>query len=249
MQNKSVELIKVVKDKLRDCAKRTDSDDNFVKNYIEKTEKDYDEKELAFILRDLFTAGMESTSGQLGWCLILLGNHPEIQARLQKDIDSVVPRDRLPSLDDRGNLSYLEATILEVMRLRTAVPLSIPHSTLNETELCGYTIRSDSMVLINLWSAHMDPKSWPEPENFDPERFLDEKENVINRELMITFSLGKRACLGEVLAKQEMFLFLAAILQQFNVLPPEGQTSIIDEIAVTRTLSPAAYELRLVLRL
>jgi cytochrome P450 len=245
----SDKLMRVLEGKIKDCAKLTDSDDNFVKEYIEKNQSNYNEKELSFILRDFFNAGMETTSLQLSWCLIMLGNHHEIQQRLQKDIDSVVPSDRLPSIGDKGKLPYLEATILEVMRIRTAVPLSLPHTTLNETELCGYIIRPNSLVLINLWSAHMDPEAWPEPEKFRPERFLDDKENIVNRERMITFSLGKRACLGEVLARQEVFLVLAAILQQFNILPPEGQTCIRDKIEIVRGVSPAAHELRLVPRL
>ena len=96
--------------------------------------------------RSLFVGGLNKTSGQLGWCLILLGNDPEIQKRLQKEIDSVVPRDRLPSLDDRAKLPYLEAAILEIMRMRTGIPMGVPHSTLNETNLCGYNIRSDALV-------------------------------------------------------------------------------------------------------
>jgi cytochrome P450 len=237
-----------MKNQIHECIERTDSDDNFVKEYVEKTGMHYDEMELVFILRDVIGAGIETVGGQLGWSLILIGNHPEIQSRIQKDIDSVVPRDRLPSIDDKIKLSYLEATILEIMRVRTAVPLSLPHATLNETELNGYTIRSNIQIIINLWSAHMDPEVWPEPEKFRPERFLDDKENVINRGKMITFSFGKRSCLGEDLARQEMFLFLAAILQQFKILPPEGQEFIRDEIQVIRVSSPAPHELRLVSR-
>jgi len=200
------------------------------------------------ILRDFVIAGTETTATQLCWAMILLGNHPEVLRRLQTELDDVVPRDRLPSMEDKAKLPYMEASILEIMRIRMVAPLGVPHTTLCDTELCGYKIPSDAMVIINLWSAVMDPRVWSEPDKFRPERFLDAEGKVTKRELMISFSLGKRACIGEVLALQEMFLFLSAIVQQFDILPPESEKSIRDEMKIIRVLSPAPFELRLVLR-
>jgi len=220
-----------------------------VKQYIKTLNgSGFEAKELLYILRDLFTAGSETVSGQMYWALALIGNRSKIMERLHRDIDAVVPRDRLPSLFDKQNLPYLEATILEVLRYRTAIPFGVPHATTCDTTVAGYDIRKHTTVLINLWSAHMDPLVWKDPETFRPERFLDENDNIINQELMITFSLGKRSCLGETLARQELFLFLSAILQQFTILPPEGQTSIREEIQIVRILTAAPYELRLVAR-
>jgi cytochrome P450 len=135
-----------IADKIRESAARHDSDDNFVKSYIEKSGEDYDERELVFILRDLILAGTETTSCQLSWAMVLLGNRPDIQERLRAEIDSVVPRERLPSIDDKSKLPYLEATILEMMRLKTIAPLSCPRKTLTDTEVSGYVIPADSMV-------------------------------------------------------------------------------------------------------
>ena len=83
---------------------------------------------------------------QLCWAVILLGNHPEVLARLQTELDAVLPRDRLPSMDDKAKLPYMEATILEIMRIRTVVPLGVPHLTLCDTELSGYKIPAETMV-------------------------------------------------------------------------------------------------------
>jgi len=232
-------------------SEKLESDENFVKSFVERAGQDFDRTELAFILRDLLGGGLETTATQLNWCLVELGNNNNVQKRLQEEIDSVVDRGRLPSLDDRTKLPYVEATILEVMRLRTIAPLAIPRETICDTEVSGYSIPKNTGVLANLWAAHRDPRDWPEPNTFRPERFLDE-DGTINskvRQRVIPFSLGKRSCTGEALARQELFLFLTAIVQHFDILPPEGKTAISNKIHVVRVLHPAPYELRLVPRL
>jgi len=138
----------------------------------------------------------------------------------------------------------------EVWRYRTLAPLSVPHYTTCGTSVAGYNIPGNTLVLINLWSAHMDPALWKDPETFRPERFLDENLAIINQDLMIAFSLGKRSCPGEILARQETFLILAAILQQFNILPPDGQTTIREAVDFNAgvMLSPVPFMLRMVPR-
>ena len=92
------------------------------------------------------TAGTEKVATQLCWSMILLGNHPEVLARLQTELDAVVPRDRLPSMDDKAKLPFMDSTILEIMRVRTVGPLGVSHLTLCDTELAGYKIPADTMV-------------------------------------------------------------------------------------------------------
>ena len=139
-QASRAEKIKFFRDRIRECQKRDDGDDNFVREFIKKIGTSYNEEELIFILRDFFFAGMETTGYQTCWVLIFLGNNPDIQARVQRDLDSVVPMDRLPSLSDEAKLPYLKAVILEVMRVRTIIPLPIARLTTCETELCGYKL-------------------------------------------------------------------------------------------------------------
>jgi len=233
-----------------ESSKQRDDSSNFVKQYIEmNSSSGYDAKELAFIIRDLYGAGTETVATVIDWALVLLGNRPKILEKLYKEIDSVVPRDRLPSLYDKNKLPYLEATMLEIFRYRSVAALAVPHLTTCDTSVSGYHIPKGTHVMINLWSAHMDPAIWTDPEVFRPDRFIDDNDNIINQDLMIIFSLGKRACLGETLARQETFLFLSAILQQFNILPPEGENKIIEEDDSGIVLAPAAYTLCLVPRL
>jgi cytochrome P450 len=201
--------------------------------------------ELSYIIRDLVVAGTETSVTTIRWSLVTFANHPQIQSQIQKEIDSVVPRSRLPSLDDRPNLPYLEATILELMRRRTVAPLSIPRETSCDTEVSGYFIPAKSMVFANLYAVHMNPDVWSDPESFRPERFLDENGKVIGKDRVIPFGLGRRSCLGELLARQEAFLFIAGLLQRFNICPPDGQQYIECHDVLSITMAPSPFSVRL----
>jgi cytochrome P450 family 2 subfamily U polypeptide 1 len=231
--------------KIKDCMKQTNTSDTFVREFY-KRDRDVDLKNLTAIVNDLIGAGTETAATHLGWALLLIGNRPSLQTHLQSDIDRVLPRDRLPCLDDKAKLPFLEATILEVLRYTSVVALGIPHLTMCETELKGFTIPYNTTVITNVWAAHRDPRVWNNPDEFCPERFLDENEQIINKNLVLSFSLGKRSCLGEMLAWQELFLFLTAILQQFNILPPEGEEKIREKTKPTIIIMPAPFQIRLV---
>ena len=118
--------------------------ENFTRNYADNEK---DPLRIKLIIHDLVIAGTETSASTLRWCLVLLANHPDIQARLRKQIDSVVASgERLPSLDDRPRLPYVEAALLEVMRLKTLVPLAVPHKTIHDTEVGGYLIPAGTVV-------------------------------------------------------------------------------------------------------
>ena len=118
----------------------------FVNSYLEI---DPDRMKLNTHLSNLLTAGAETSTMTLRWCLIILANHPDVQARLQKEIDAVVPRgERLPSLDDRSRLPYVEAALLEVMRFKTLAPLCIPHMTLCDTIIEDRVILANTLVSV-----------------------------------------------------------------------------------------------------
>ena len=120
--------------------------ESFITHFLEMEGPDFDRDQLLFTLRDLYLAGTETTASTLQWALILLANHPEIQEKLHTEIDSVVPRDRPPALDDRRQLPFTEAVILELLRNKTTVPLGLPHETLQDTHFIGYFIPKGTMV-------------------------------------------------------------------------------------------------------
>jgi len=131
-----------------DCKLRESlaAEDNFVTQYCKRAGKDYDSKELSHLLRDFIIAGSDSTGTSLAWAVVLLGNHPSVQTRLQAELDAVVPRGRPPAISDRARLPLMEATLLEVLRLRTLAPLAVPHVSVVDTEVAGFRIPADTVV-------------------------------------------------------------------------------------------------------
>ena len=119
-------------------------------------------------IEDMFVAGYETTSTTLRWIIAFLTNFPEIQSKIQQELDDVVGHDRLPRLDDRPNTPLLQASIMEVQRLANIADQALPHYTLTDTTLCGYRVPKDTVVLPNLEAVHLDPECWENPEDFNP---------------------------------------------------------------------------------
>ena len=124
--------------------------ESFISCFGKEEGPEYDRIQLERTLRDLFVAGSDTITNSLEWALILLANHPSIQARLQEEIDSVVPRDRLPCLEDKSKLPCVEATMMELMRIKTIAPLGLMHHTLRDTEVGGYFIPANTRVIISI---------------------------------------------------------------------------------------------------
>ena len=166
-------------------------------------------------LNDLVGAGDDNTHVLLSWSILYMIVYPEVQKRVQTEIDDIIGISRLEFID-RSRLKYTWATLLEVMRITTMVPFSLPHSTTTNTELNGLRIDKDSVVLFNLLSIHMDELFWTDPENFRPERFLDGGNEILKEKVkhVVPFGLGRRRCLGEQLAKMELFLLFTTLMQK-----------------------------------
>src|SRR5690348_3513510 len=179
---------------------------------------------ILFAVFDLFLAGAETTSTTLTWIFLYMARHPHIQEKLAEEIQRVVGNSRLPSLTDRPEMPYTEAVIHEVMRKVTLVPISVFHSTMEDVEFHGYQIPKETIVMINLYEVHNNIGLWGDPENFRPERFLSKDGTKFERrEGFVPFSTGKRVCLGETLARDELFLFTSALFQAFEVsVDPNG---------------------------
>jgi len=153
----SEDLRKFLLHKITECENSTTNTENFIHGFLERAGKDFDRNSLTYIVRDFLGAGVETTSSLLNWCMIYLGNNQSAQKRAQEDIDSVIGRDTWVGLDDRLRLPFVESILLEVLRLRPTVPLGVPHQTLQETTVAGYTIPKDTWVTVNLVGANTDP--------------------------------------------------------------------------------------------
>lgn len=222
-------LIKVMKD--------AESDDRQLKTLLS-------EDHVLMSMADMFAAGSETLTSMLLWVILIFNNYPEIQEKVHRELDEVIGPKRLPCLKDKKSLPYLEATLAEVLRLRPVAPLGVPHKALVDTTLNGYNIPKDTTLILNLWAIHHDPKHWENPSEFDPERFLDKNGNVVNPASMsyLPFSAGRRVCLGELLAKAEVFLFVAQLLHQFKIENPPGCPLPSLEGDIGMGLSPKPYK-------
>jgi len=188
------------------------------------------DEQIVPILGDLFGGGFETSSVTLYWTLAYLVKYPDIQRQLHKELDDVIGRERLPTLQDIASLPLLQATVYELLRVTSIAPLAVPRSTITETNIWGFIIPKDTVVFVNLWSVHHDPETWKEPDVFYPKRFLDGAGQVIDPTFhrgFLPFSGGRRKCPGEALALKTVPVFLGALLHSFRFtqdgLPAEYQ--------------------------
>ncbi|XP_022081180.1 cytochrome P450 2J6-like isoform X2 [Acanthaster planci] len=151
------------------------------------------ERNIVGTIFGLFAAGSETTATTLEWCILHMMLHPDVQSRVQAEIDDVVGRNRLPMMADVPKLNFTRAVIWEVQRLANIVPLGVPHSAASDTNIQGFLIPKGAFVISNLWMLFRDPKVWREPEQFKPERFLNERGEAVKVEQLIPFSTGVAA--------------------------------------------------------
>ncbi|KAM9601427.1 cytochrome P450 1B1 [Trichechus inunguis] len=200
-------------------------------------------------ITDIFGASQDTLSTALQWLLLLFTRYPEVQARVQAELDQVVGRDRLPCMDDQPNLPYIMAFIYEAMRFSSFVPITIPHATTTNASVLGYHIPKDTVVFVNQWSMNHDPGKWPNPEEFNPARFLD-KDGFIDKNLasnVMIFSMGRRRCIGEELSKVQLFLFFSILAHQCNFRANPDEPSEMD-FSYGLTIKPKSFKINVTLR-
>ncbi|XP_055358473.1 cytochrome P450 1B1 isoform X2 [Betta splendens] len=209
------------------------------------SERDY----VAPTLSDVFGASQDTLSTALQWIVLILAKYPEVQTRLQQEVDKVVDRSRLPTIEDQARLPYVAAFVHEMMRFTSFTPLTIPHSTTADTSILGYAIPKDTVVFINQWSTNHNPAIWSHPETFDPQRFLD-GAGALNKDRtsrVLLFSMGKRRCIGEGLSKMKLSLFTALLAHQCRVAADPARPPELD-YDYGLTLKPRPFSIAVSLR-
>ncbi|XP_020565772.1 steroid 21-hydroxylase isoform X3 [Oryzias latipes] len=168
---------------------------------------------------DLLIGGTETTAAWLNWTVAFLLHRPEIQDKVYEEL-CTVPEGRYPKYSDRQRLPVLCALVNEVLRLRPVAPLAVPHRAIRNSSIAGFFIPKNSVIIPNLFGAHHDPAVWSEPYSFKPERFLEGGGG--STRALVPFGGGARLCLGESVAKMELFLFTAYLLRDFQFILPES---------------------------
>ncbi|CAI9784934.1 unnamed protein product [Fraxinus pennsylvanica] len=181
----------------------------------EKEPEYYNDGIIRSLMLVLLTAGTDTSSGTMEWALSLLLNNPQVLKKAQKEIDSHVGHERLIDESDIANLPYLRCIINETLRMYPPGPLLIPHESSEDSVIGGYRIPGATMLLVNVWGIHNDPKIWEDSRKFKPERFEGLEATRDGFKLM-PFGSGRRGCPGEGLAVRMVGLGLGSVIQCFD---------------------------------
>ncbi|GIX93046.1 cytochrome P450 4V2 [Caerostris darwini] len=195
------------------------------------------------------SAGHDTSAAAVKWSLYLIGLHPEVQEKIHQELDSVLGADSKGPLSvaDLNVLTYLDCVLKECNRLYPPVPI-IARKVSEETTICGYTIPSipnRTTVIVTPFLVHRDEDVFPNPEKFDPERFLPENSAHIPECAYIPFVVGPRNCIGCVFGEMEMKLLVCHILRNFSLRSLDSRDQVLPIVKITlQSSEPARIKFR-----
>ncbi|XP_049527104.1 cytochrome P450 2C31-like [Dermacentor silvarum] len=223
------ELDNFVRDQIENYKPSTSENNGqgFIAGYMKKVEEarqepfpKFQERFLVGNVKTFLIAGTFSTTYTVQWHLLNFAAKPDIQSRVQREIDEVVGADRRPRWEDRRRMPYTLACCWEIHRWKPAPPLGVPREANEDIVINDFFIPKGTVVLFNMWAAHYDVGLWSEPHRFDPSRFLDKDGLFVHEKLdnVVSFSAGKRSCPGEVFASMKIFLMVTCLLQKYRIV-------------------------------
>ncbi|XP_015272002.1 PREDICTED: cytochrome P450 2J2-like [Gekko japonicus] len=203
----------------------------------------YNEENLVQCIADLFAAGTETTTTTLYWAFLLMANYPDVQEKVQKEIDNAFGSSEFFSYQDRRKVPYTNAVIHEIQRSRYILLFGVPRQCSKDVNIFGFFIPKGATVITDLRSVLLDPKKWETPEKFNPNHFLDKDGQFVENEAFLPFGAGARVCVGEQLASIEIFIIFTRMLRAFTLQAPEGVKRISEEPIVRLTTPPCPYKI------
>jgi fumagillin biosynthesis cytochrome P450 monooxygenase len=170
----------------------------------------------------IYAAGSDTLVSSLSAFFLAMIIHPDVKHKAQAEIDSVIGSDRLPNLSDADRLPYVNALVQELHRWNSAVPMGLPHRADEDMELAGYLIPKGAILLNAIWWFSHDPDTYPNPDSYEPERFLEPRHEPDPR--VYNFGFGRRRCPGQFIADALLFLHIARVLAIFDIRGSPDQT-------------------------
>ncbi|KAJ9624193.1 hypothetical protein H2203_005644 [Taxawa tesnikishii (nom. ined.)] len=225
--------------------------DNFAKGLLRAQQQNgLRDEEIAFLTGNLIGGGVDTTASTTITFIFAMCVFSDVQKKAQEELDRVVG-DRMPDWQDEARLSYIRALVDETLRWRTVTILGgIPHANTEEDVFGDYVIPKDTWIAGNIWSIHRNPTDFPEPDIFRPERFLNEKKPFPSKKGHAAFGWGRRACSGQPLAEQGLFMTFARLLWAFDLRPGLDENGIeqkLDIFAFTESenMRPEPFRVRI----
>ncbi|KAG6575238.1 Cytochrome P450 78A3, partial [Cucurbita argyrosperma subsp. argyrosperma] len=192
------------------------------------------DSDIIAVLWEMIFRGTDTTAVLMEWILARMVVHPEVQEKVQSELDTVVGRSRGVVESDIPSLVYLTAVVKEVLRLHPPGPLlSWARLAITDTTIDGHHVPKGTTAMVNMWSIARDPQVWSDPLEFKPERFVsggaDVEFSVMGSDLRLApFGSGRRTCPGKALAWTTVIFWVATLLHEFKWLPSPNQNDAVD---------------------
>ncbi|XDG05531.1 hypothetical protein ABKA04_005146 [Annulohypoxylon sp. FPYF3050] len=219
-----------------------------------RDEEELDDLDMAIMASAFLIGGVETTAAIMQWFSALIPAYPEIQKKAQEELDRVVGRSRLPTVEDEKNLPYCHAIIKEVERVHNPFWLGTPHVASEDFTYNGrYFIPKDTVVVLNTWTMHHDPERHVDPYIFNPDRYID--DNLTSAESANLsepykrdhwmFGAGRRICPGMIVAEREIWLTVSRMLWAFDMTEIPGEPIDLKEYDGLSGRSPVPFRIKL----
>ncbi|PIC28016.1 hypothetical protein B9Z55_020072 [Caenorhabditis nigoni] len=228
--------------------------DDFVEAYLRKKYQreqnndfeSYCDSQLENVCFDIWAAGFDTLTNTIGFLFAYAINYPEMQKIIHQEIDEYLGHHRrLLIMSDKNSLVYFNAFANETQRLANILPMNLPHALTRDVELKGYYLKKGTGVIHQIANVMTDETIFPNPYRFDPTRFIDENGKLRKVEELCPFSMGKRQCLGEGLARMEIFLLAANLFNYFEFLPAsDGLPSLFKDFSLVSHVIPFKCRIR-----